>query len=376
MKRRETVLCIIVILLTLLGPGASATAQAPSAARLAAAPFTVRVEDQDGLPTPNATLIVRDGETYKVVANPKTNAEGLVFLNLDPAHWYVVLVYYTDRGSRETWWYGYILPKDWNPSPLKVMRRNNPWLDTIIMPANPWPVGQAASVQVTIDHALTTTNYDLKLRVGMWVDDDGQEPYLYETLSDVQSFYDGILPFYVTYTPVTPGHYLVRFRVDRQFEGNDWEVSDEGGWEWSLDVGQPSPTHTTTPTYTPTPTITPVPSATPTLAVCILQGTVFQDMDYDSVLADRDQPLPGIEVLLETASGQRVDNQISGVQGRYSFSVSTEGDYHIRLGHVPTGYRRTELVFAKYCEPGIVHQRLDFPLWRWYCRLPVIVRSE
>ncbi len=367
---------VLVLLLAWLGSGINAGAQKAGSTLLANSPFTVRVEDQSGLPTPNATLIVRDGVTYQVIANPETNAQGIASLNLDPARWYVVLVYYPDRGSRETWWYGYILPKDWSPSPYKVMRRNNPWIGTVTMPVGPWPVGQAQSVEVTIAHALTMTNYDLKIRVGIWVDDDGQEPYLYETMSDVQSFYDGISPFHVSYTPQLPGHYRVRFRIDRQFEGNDWEVSDEGGWEWSLDVGDPTPTHTPTPTSTLTPTTTPVPSETPPLSVCTLEGVVFEDADYDSVLAARDRRLPGIEVVLTTLSGQEVDNQISGLEGRYRFTVAEAGNYHVQLGHVPTGYRHTALVYAKHCEPGIAHQHLDFPLWRWYCSLPVLLRSE
>ncbi len=380
MKHRQAALYVILMLFASLGPQMSAVAQQTGPAPTADSQFTVRVEDQDSLATANATLIVRDGETYKVVANPKTNADGIAWLTLDPAHWYVVLVYYTDRGSRETWWYGYILPKDWSPNPYKVMRRNNPWIDTVALPAAPWPIGQAQSVEVTIDHGLTTTNYDLKIRVEMWVDDDGQSPYLYETMSDVQSFYDGITPFQVSYTPEEQGHYVVRLRIDRQFEGNDWEASDEGGWEWSLDVGEPTPEVTATPTTTPTPSVTPVPaespmpSVTPTLATCIIEGVVFEDLDYDSVLDANDRSLSGIEVLLTQPSGQQANNQISGLEGRYRFVVSTPGGYRITLGHVPPGYRHTALAYTKYCEPGIVHQHLDFPLWRWQCRLPVLVR--
>lgn len=374
MKRQEVVLSIIVIFFALLGPGASTAAQPTGPALLATSAFTVRVEDQDGLPTANASVVVRDGVSYAVIANSKTNVDGIVTLSLDSARWYVVLVYYSDRGTRETWWYGYILPKDWSPSPHKVMRRNNPWIGTITMPSAPWPIGQEQTVEVTIGHALTTTNYDLKIRVGMWVDDDGQEPYLYETLSDVQSFYNGITPFHVSYTPDAPGHYLVRYRVDRQFEGNDWEVSDEGGWEWSLDVGEAAPTDTPTPTATLTPTMTPVPSATATLAVCVIEGAVYEDLDYDSVLAAQDRSLPGIEVLLTTLSDQPVESQISGLEGRYRFTLSAKGDYRVKLGRVPPGYRHATLAYAKHCEPGMVHQHLDFPLWRWYCRLPALLR--
>jgi hypothetical protein len=373
-KRREVLLYIVLVLLASLGPGARAMAQQGDTGGLAESQFTVRVEDQEGAPTAGATLIVRDGVTYKVVANPKTNAEGIALLGLDSTRWYVVLVYYTDRGSRETWWYGYILAEDWNPTPLKVMRRTDPWIGTVTLAGEPWPggqalpVGQEQSVEVTIDHGLATTHYDLKIRVGMWVDDDGELPYLYETMSDVQSFHDGITPFHVSYMPDTSGHYMVRFRVDRQFENNDWEISDEGGWEWSVDVTEP------TSMYTATPTATLTPSATPTLATCIVEGVVFEDMAYNNVLDVGDRPLPGVEVLLTTLSGQRADNQISGVEGRYRFTISTPGDYRVQLGYVPVGYRHAGWVYTKSCEPGIVHENLDFPLWRWYCRLPVLVR--
>jgi hypothetical protein len=316
--------------------------------------FTITVKDHDGSVKQGARITIRDGETYAIAHQVVTNAYGQATVNLTDWAWYVVTVVAPDHGVDEFWYYNYILPADWTDAdgPAKVMQRKDPWIAAVDMPTASVPVGAEQQFAVTIQHNHDATNYDLKVIVRMWVDDDGLEPYLFAGVSAQQNFYAGIHPFVIPYTPTAEGTFLVRFRVDRQFENNPWYVADEGGWEWSLQVGEPEPT--------------------PTPAPCRVSGRVFEDVDRDGAYGAGDLAVPRAEVLLCDAGGAVVDTRQTDAQGRYAFADLPAGSYLLGLGALPGHYGRPTGTVELVCAPGEDRQNTDFYLWRWTVNLPCI----
>jgi hypothetical protein len=365
-------LCSIALLLLIAGTAIvlesrSVVAIEPSAEVMAAlGTYTATVKDQYGQPTAHAKFVVRDGalhgSTYEIIAQGHTDANGNVVFSLDPELRYCVQIYYRELDSQEFWWYGYILPNTWSSGDNVVYERNNPWLDTVTTPASSVLPGTPQDIVVTVDHGLTDTNFGLRLKVTMWVDDDGQEPYLYQAASEVQTLSDGYQPFHLPFTPDAPGHYQIRIRLDRQWESDDWGVADEGGWNWVLDADAPTPTPTITPTAVP--------------VTCTVEGRAYEDYNHNEIWDAYDRPLVGWEVGLFRTDGDQVDQTLTDVDGRYHFAVSSSGSYRVRLAAIPWGFRyigpEREIVY----EQNRVYRDVDLMVWTWYCNLPLLLGSE
>ncbi len=341
------------VIILLFAP--SSRADAPAKQGLLGSPFTITVTDQYDKATPNATVAIRRRDDYAVVGVQTTNRWGCTTFSLDPAMRYIVWAYYNDNGSNELWYYGYIEPADWSPTPARTLPRVSPWLNVVIAPADA-TVGESWDVVATIAHGYPVTNFDLRLRLRMWVDDDGQAPYLYETTSPTQIFSEGIEPFNLSYTPEVAGHYMMRLLLERNWEGQGWEPTDEGGWQWSFDVVAPA----TTPTATPTLTSAPTPTSTPVL--CTISGIVFRDSNHDGLYEATDPPVSGVEVVLRDGGGATLGRRLTGIDGAYRFEQVTTGHYQVALDAVPAGYDYTRKVQELDCLGGQIVYTADFPL--------------
>jgi len=352
--RRCLLVCALLAWL-MAGSVGEVLAYAPQGDLLSQRAFTVTVQDHDGTPKEDATVTIRDGQTYELLYQVHTNANGQATVTLTDWAWYVVTATAPDHGAQEFWYYNYILPNDWNDGPGKILRRKDPWIDTVTLPTEPVPVGQPMTATLTIDHDHDATNYDLKVKVTMFVDDDGEEPYLCQVTADTQNFFGGIEPFAMGYAPEQAGDYQVRFVVERQFEQNPWYVADEGGWEWSLRAGQVEPTPT------------PLP--------CSLGGTVFVDGDRDGARSAGEAGLADAQVHLCTASGAVLQTGASGADGRYLFDGLAPGEYLLGLGRLPEGYSRGLSVIPVVSQAGETHTDLDFWVWSdWRVGLPCIIK--
>ena len=346
---------ILLALALLVGLGTPVTAaRAPQGVGLHRA-FTITVKDHDGTVEPGARITIRDGETYDLLYQVYTDAYGQATVDLTDWAWYVVTVVATDYGVEEFWYYNYILPADWNDGSGKVMQRKDPWLDIVSLPPAPVPAGDEQDFVVTIDHNHEATNYGLKIWVLVWVDDDGEEPYLYAGVSAMQTFFGGLQPFHLSYTPPAPGDYLVRFRIDRQWEEGQRYVADEGGWTWQLQVVESGPTPTPEP--------------------CRVAGRVYEDLDRDGSFGGLDAPVAGAEVLLCDAWGVVVYRQFSDDIGQYVFDDLAPGSYIVGLGTVPGVFQRRDGPFELDCRAGQQYSGVDFRLLAWYVRLPCIMRD-
>jgi len=331
-------------------------------------PFTITVTDQHNQPTAGATVAIRRRSDYAVVGVQTTNRWGCTTFSLDPATRYIIWAYYNDRGSNELWYYGYVEPADWTPTPARTLRRVSPWLNQVTLPPNA-SVGAAQTITVTIAHGYPVTNFDLRLRVRIWVDDDGQAPYLYEATSPTQVFVEGIEPFTLPYTPTAPGRYRVRLLLERDWEGQGWEPTDEGGWQWQFDVTAPA----TTPTIMPTPTATPTPSSTP--ALFAISGVVFRDTDHDAIYHAPDLPLAGVAVALRDGDGATLTRQQTGADGLYRFEQVIAGHYQVALDAIPPGYVYDGEVHQVDCQAGQEVYTADFALDAvTLIHLPVLIK--
>lgn len=355
----------LAVLLLLTTTGIEASSQAPPRTSPSGEPFTMTVKDQHGSITPGARITVRDGETYAVAGQATTDSAGQAVFYLNPVWWYVVTLFYEDFCSNEMWWYGYILPQDWYPTPGAVFQRREPWLQSVAVPTEPCSIGQPQQLEVVIDHGYPAMNYDLRVRVRMWLDDDGELPYLYEAISDTQVFYEGLSPFHFLYTPTLPGTYLLRFQVDRNWEGNGWLVADDGGWEWHLDVAS----------GTPMATVSPEPTVTSTPVACRITGTVYEDLNRDGARDLPDPPVRGAHVLLCDPLGDVLSQGLTGQDGGYYLEALGGRDYVVKLGPIPRGYGHTDLSYDVSCANGETHDLLDFPLLVWRLRLPLITKA-
>lgn len=352
--RRCALVCSLLVALMARSAGEVA-AHAPQSALLSQRSFTVTVQDHDGTPKEDATVTIRDGETYELLYQVHTNAYGQATVTLTDWAWYVVTATAPDHGVQEFWYYNYVLPDDWNDGPSKILRRKDPWIDTVTLPAEPVPVGEPMTATLTIDHDHDATNYDLKVKVSMIVDDDGQEPYLYQVSADTQNFFMGIEPFEMVYTPDQAGDYQVRFVIERQFEENPWYVADEGGWEWSLRAGQVEPTPT------------PVP--------CSLGGTVFVDGNRDGTRSVGEAGVADAQVHLCTATGDVLQTEYSGADGGYVFDGLPPGDYLIGLGRLFEDCVRGVSVIPVVAQAGEIREDLDFGVWsEWRVGLPCVIK--
>ncbi|MBM3190409.1 MAG: hypothetical protein FJZ90_17035 [Chloroflexi bacterium] len=372
----------------------SASVGAAGVGLTAGEPYSVIVYDQHGAPAQGARATVRDGATRTLIGRVEADRNGVAQFTLDRRFWYLVDVGRQDGVSFEMWWYGYILIQDWSPSPSKVVRRSEPWLEEVRLPANPWPLGAPRTLEAVVQHAYPDTSYQFHVRVWMGVDADGQPPYDYEAVSDYQNWYDGPLePFQFVYTPTVAGRYSVRFLVERRFVDVDgprpWVISDEGGWGWTFDAGDPTPTATPSPSPTPsptatdtpspTPTATPPASPTPTACACTLSGSVYLDLDHDGALGDGDVPLSGARVLLSENGGGQVAQRLTEDGGAYVFSELPCGAYVVRLGDLPTGFRHLAQLAALpsyhvICAGGRDLGGLDWPFPVWRASVPLILQ--
>lgn len=392
-RRRWSILCSLVILLAWLGivPQPVAQSIAPSTNVSGLSPrsaFTVIVEDQDGRRTPGARITVRDPETYVMVGQETTDENGSALFSLDRTAWYVVTIGYREFGSDEMWSYGYILPEDWSPSPQKVVRRQEPWIEAAHLPADPWLPHQPRDIIVDVTHGYPNTNYQLEVRVHLWVDDDGETPYLYQTISQVQSFYDGPLqPYHLAYTPTLPGRYVMRLYVERRFSDYQhpdlpWRLADEGGWQWSLDIAgsAPSPTPSPRVTVPPSPTPTVAFTPTPTPCACSISGMVFEDQDHDGVRDADDPPVPGVALTLSNLEGTPLAEERTDNTGRYAFVGLPCSRYTVQLGDMATRYPYLSASWPASschisCDEGQIFDSIDWPLVFWRLRLPLILQT-
>lgn len=111
-----------------------------------------------------------------------------------------------------------------------------------------------------------------------------------------------------------------------------------------------TPTSTRTPTATPTPTATSTPSVTPTSTPSItitpttiargsIRGVTFENRNANQVRDPGEPGVAGATVELYRTTGDLVGRATSRSDGSYVFSEVDPGDYHLRLGTLPTGYR-------------------------------------
>jgi hypothetical protein len=340
-------LVLVFGLVCLLGGATLATAPSSTAAALSY--FYLYVKDEKAVPRPDAWVVIRyrfGPHIWQRVAAGKTEADGCVVFQLDPAEDYVVLVYYNDAGMEETWAYGYIGKQDWGGAE-KTFFRNRPWVNEVDMGTSPWIVGESQDITLKIAHGYRDTDYDFEVKVAMTVDDDGEAPYLSDLTSDTQVFYTGIQPFHFAYTPTSEGRFLVRFVIYTKFEANDWEISDNGDWHWQIDAIKK------------------------TDAPASVRGQVYQDMNHDQAYTPGEPPVRGVQLVLAQGSvvvGETATND----QGRYEFSIPA-GSYQLSIRHAPYGYQvpgKQDMT----CAAGQV-QSLDWALEKWYCFVPTLLAS-
>jgi hypothetical protein len=340
---------ILALVVLVVAPCAS-LAEQPYEGGLLTSTFTMVVTDQHGARTQGAVVTVRqyDGAVGPMVEQKTTNADGAAYLQLDATRpKYVVEVTYRDQGSEEWWWYGYILTADW-ASAYKLVQRVDPWIDTVTFPTGSVIVDELQTIWVTIGHGYTDTDWRLYIRVRMWIDDDGLAPYLYETVSETQSLYDGISPFELSFTPDVPGHYLVRFMVERNWENSDWYVADEGGFGWELDVE----------------TLPPLP--------CTIAGSAFVDWDRDAVWGASESAAPAVPVILYDAALVPLRTVPTDAEGLYRFEQVEPGSYRVGLENVPRGWVYEGPGHDLVCAEGMTYEGLDFPLWVRYVCIPMV----
>ena len=263
------ILVLIIVCLTFSLQTHSASAELVAIKR-----FTIQVNDQYGRTTPGAQVIIRDKASYSDAHRYVTDSLGQIKVYLDPTSWYVVEVNYNEYGSAEIWCYGYVQTSDWQPQPFKIFSRQDPWLDRVNLPESIYLTQGPVDIQVSVQHAYTRMNYDLWVRVRVFIDDDMEPPYLDEHVSDAEVFRDGLSPFHLTFTPASAGNLHFRFRVERKWEENDWVVADDAGWQWATEVlamptVAPEPIRTVPPPPTVTPTMSPMPTVQESLILML-----------------------------------------------------------------------------------------------------------
>jgi hypothetical protein len=209
-------------------------------------------------------------------------------------------------------------------------------------------VGSSQAISLTVGHDYDQTSFDLRLRARLWVDDDGEAPYLYEDVSDTQYLYKGFSPFRFHYTPTVSGGHLVRAMLERKFESNNWVLVDEGGWQWHFQAASNTPTPTAEPTVPPQP--------------CALSGTVFVDWNGDGEKGASEPAMSDVKVVLSTPENVILGNQWTDSAGCYTFEVTRGADYVVTLGTVAPPYRDGGVRHTVSCEGGQVWDDLDLPL--------------
>jgi len=265
--------CVALVLLALSGVCARVAAQ-PALLRS----FTIKVVDQFGYARSDAVVAIRDKADYGSAHRYTTDDTGCIRVNLDPTHWYVVEITYSEFGSGEYWAYGYVQDSDWSSGALKVFQRKEPWIDQVTVTQDHVIPGQLVQALVDIDHGYTQMDFDLQVRVRMLIDDDLQQPWIDDQVSDIQIFYDGLEPFDLSYVPHDARPLNVRFQVERKYEQNDWIIADDSGWQWAVIVDPPPtviPELTNTPTRSPEPTIPPTIHPTATVAPTVELGRML-----------------------------------------------------------------------------------------------------
>ncbi|MFH1085752.1 MAG: SdrD B-like domain-containing protein [Chloroflexota bacterium] len=339
-----------------------AQAQAVGPALRARETYTITVKDQFGVRTPGVTVMARcynpnDLHTVQGV----TNALGEVYLQLDPQRRYSCSVYYRDGETTEYWRYDYVYERicttydcrnnDWNP-PRQTYQRRDPWISGVTLPAEPVPVGQPIRLVATVGHGFPLDkSFGLFLRAYLWVDDDGQPPYLFQALSPDQAYVRGYQPFQFSYTPAAAGSYTMRVLLERKWEGDEqgWLGSDEGGWSWSL-------------------TVAPEP--------CSIAGRVFGDLNRDGAYQWSDTYVAGAQVLLYDDEGVEVAQELTDGLGHYRFSELAPGLHLVALGQVPDGLAYDGRHYEQECAGGASYEGFDFPLGLWYLGLPLVYVAQ
>ncbi|NOZ06271.1 MAG: hypothetical protein GXP41_07980 [Chloroflexi bacterium] len=103
-----------------------------------------------------------------------------------------------------------------------------------------------------------------------------------------------------------------------------------------------TPTPTSTPTRTPTPTATPTrtssPTATPSTGT--IQGTVWNDLNGNTIREAGEPGLAGAQLLLHDSSDALIGLYTTGVHGTYVFPGLAPGTYNIEEVD-PPGYGST-----------------------------------
>jgi hypothetical protein len=339
---------LIWILCAILWLGGALLVAPPTGRAIVLSDFSVCVKDEEGVPRSDAWVVIRYrfGEhQWERFTAGKTGADGCVIFQLDPEEDYVVLVYYNEFGLEEHWSYGYIGKQDWSRS-KKVFQRNRPWIDEVSMGAQPWSVGVPRDVALTIAHGLRDMDYDFQVKVALIVDDDGEQPYLSETMSETQVFYTGIEPFHFSYAPTSEGRFLVRFIIYTRFEANEWEISDDGGWQWWIEAVR----------------VVDEPAQ--------IRGRVYLDLNHDGAYMAPEPLVANVRVLL-TQGDVVVAESVTSTDGQYEFQAPA-GSYQMKIGQAPRGYRvpgARDIV----CTAGQVLENLDWALEVWYCRVPLFL---
>lgn len=311
--------------------------------------MVIYVRDQHGQLTANAEIVVRERFSYRLVGELVTNQEGYAQIMLDAATWYVAEVYFLECGSNEFWTYKYIGPDDWGsiyPYGEKTLRRNDPWIEQVTLPQGGIVPGTSAQVLATIDHDLVQTNFDLFCRMTLIIDDDGQPPYLYESLSDEQVIIDGFEPFFFEPALDQLGQHLVRLILERRFEGNAWQVADESGWAWRMTVGE---------------------SRLP------LEGLIYLDWDGNGQQGG-DEPLgSGVVVRLYDAQDDQIAEATSNADGRFSFGSLAFADYCLRVTELPPGLGHPKPAYPVSLSDTTAGQIVMLALDPWLVQMPLVL---
>ena len=168
-------------------------------------------------------------------------------------------------------------------------------------------------------------------------------------MTETQVFYTGIEPFHVSYTPTTEGRFLVRYIIYTKFEVNEWEVSDDGGWQWEIDAVREGD------------------------GLALIRGQVYQDLNHDGAYLPPEPLIGGVRVLL--AQGDVVVAEaVTGADGKYELRVPA-GNYQARIGYAPYGYRVPGARNIT-CDEGQVLANMDWPLEMWYCYVPLSLAQQ
>jgi hypothetical protein len=414
------VVIVMGALLLWLGAPELARASAPAAAELLAPVWVnVHVRDERGQLTVGAYVVIyrKEGTVRKErITQGYTNGAGTAGFTLDSSLDYVLDIYgyNTALGTQERWSYGYIMHPAANSHHYFNRVYERLWPEQMVIPATS-ELGATVTFTVPVTHGFTMTNFGEWIRVKMWVDDNRELPYLVEAFTSPTQLLSSLRPFVFRYTPAAAGVHYLRFMVERSWSDStqqtDWEIADDGGWQWQFDVigptatptttptVTPTPTDTTTPTVTPTPTdtttptrtstptptetptVTPTPTSTatptmtPTLAYASVAGRAYADLNGNTRPDAQEPPVAGVWVSLTTAQGAVAGQQFTASDGSYRFERLGPGRYRLEALSVPWGYALPRGSYDLTCEVGRVYEGLDWALATWRVALPLLWRG-